>query len=669
MALEDKHISYRIYLVAFSILLMTIGIIFQLTKIQWSQGDYYRKLAKERTVRNFVIPANKGNVYSADGSLLATSIPNYNIRFDAMAPKGDAFDKNVNSLSDSLSKMLGKPSSFYNTQLRMARSNKNRYLLIARDLSYTEYTKIKSFPLFNLGANKGGIITEQVTVREHPIGKIAERTIGYDRIDENGIRVGKGLEWSFRKYLNGKDGKVMKQKIAKGQWKPIRDVNEVDPQDGYDVISTIDVYIQDIAHHALLKQLKQFKAEHGCVIVMETKTGKIKAISNLGKLKEADSTYFETQNYAIAESHEPGSTFKLVDMIALLDDNKIDTSAVFDSKGGVIDYRGHKVRDSHEGGYGKISLARGFEVSSNTIMVQAVYENYKNNPKEFVDRIDRMGLNKPLGLPFQGEGKPYIPQPGDKHWSAISLPWMAFGYGVSVTPLQTLTLYNAVANNGEMVKPQFVSEIKEWNNVIKKYDKQVVNTKICSDETIKKLKAVLQNVVKKGTGSKLYSKDFSMAGKTGTAQANYGTNRGNDKHYISSFVGYFPADHPKYSCIVVVHKPNTSGNNYYGADVAGPVFKRIAQKIFTDSPSTNEIKNLNKKISKQELAYEDYKINLTTEMKVIPNLKGMTGMDAVALLENLKLKVKVIGIGKVKKQSIPAGQALDTNKTIILELS
>ena len=669
MALEDKHISYRIYLVAFSILLMTIGIIFQLTKIQWSQGDYYRKLAKERTVRNFVIPANKGNVYSADGSLLATSIPNYNIRFDAMAPKGDAFDKNVNSLSDSLSKMLGKPSSFYNTQLRMARSNKNRYLLIARDLSYTEYIKIKSFPLFKLGANKGGIITEQETVREHPIGKIAERTIGYDRIDEKGIRVGKGLEWSFRKYLNGKDGKVMKQKIAKGQWKPIRDVNEVDPQDGYDVISTIDVYIQDIAHHALLKQLKQFKAEHGCVIVMETKTGKIKAISNLGKLKETDSTYFETQNYAIAESHEPGSTFKLVDMIALLDDNKIDTSAVFDSKGGIIDYRGHKVRDSHEGGYGKISLARGFEVSSNTIMVQAVYENYKNNPQQFIDRIVSMGLDKPLGLPFQGEGKPIVHKPGEKGWNRNTLPWMAFGYSVAMTPLQTLTLYNAVANNGEMVKPQFVSEIKEWNNVIKKYDKQVINPKICSAETIKKLKAVLQNVVKKGTGAKLYSKDFSMAGKTGTAQANYGTNRGNDKHYISSFVGYFPADYPKYSCIVVVHKPNTSGNNYYGADVAGPVFKRIAQKIFTDSPSTNEITNLNKKITKQELAYDDYKINATTEIKVIPNVKGMTGMDAVALLENLKLKVKVIGIGKVKKQSIPAGQALDTNKTIILELS
>ena len=501
MAIEDKHISYRIYLVAFSILLMAIAITFKLTKIQWSEGDFYRKLAKERTVRNFVIPANKGNIYSADGSLLATSIPNYNIRFDAVAPKEAAFEKNVKPLADSLAQLLGKPSSFYHTQLRIARTNKNRYLLIASDLSYTDYIKIKSFPLFNLGANKGGMITEQETVRKHPIGQIAERTIGYDRIDENKIRVGKGIEWSFRNYLNGKDGKVLKQKIAKGQWKPIRDVNEIDPQDGYDVISTLDVYIQDIAHHALLKALTEFKAEHGCVVVMETKTGKIKAISNLGKLKETDSTYFETTNYAIAESHEPGSTFKLVDMIALLDDHKVDTSKIYNRKGGLILFSNkYKVEDSHRDGPQIISLARGFEISSNTVLVQAVYENYKNNPKQFVDRIDRMGLNKPLGLSIQGEGKPYIPQPTDKTWSAISLPWMAFGYGVSVTPLQTLTLYNAIANNGEMVKPQFVSEIKEWNKTIKKFNKQVINPKICSDETVKKLKVVLENVVKKGDG-------------------------------------------------------------------------------------------------------------------------------------------------------------------------
>jgi len=670
MAIVDKQITYRIYLVAFTIFLVAIAIVVKLTNIQWVQGDALRELAKKETVKSFVIPANKGNIYSADGSLLATSIPNYQIRFDAVAPKSEVFEKNIHSLSDSLSKMLGKPRSFYQLILRKARANKSRYLLVARDLSYTEYIRIKSFPLFNQGAFEGGMIVEQETIRKHPIGEIAERTIGYERITPEGKPDGKGIEWSFRKYLNGKDGKVLKQKIAKGQWKPIRDVNEIDPQDGYDVISTIDVYIQDIAHHALLKQLKEFKAEHGCVVVMETKTGKIKAISNLGKLKESDSTYFETTNYAITESHEPGSTFKLVDLIALLDDKKVDTSKVYNRQGGLILFSNkYKVEDSHRDGPQIISLARGFEISSNTIMVQAVYENYKNNPQEFVDRIDRMGLNKPLGLPFQGEGKPYIPQPKDKEWSAISLPWMAFGYGVSVTPLQTLTLYNAVANNGEMVKPQFVSEIKEWNKTIKRYDKQIINTKICSSETNKKIRAVLQNVVKRGTASKLYSKDFSMAGKTGTAQAGYGKNGGADKHYISSFVGFFPAENPKYSCIVVVHKPNTSGNNYYGADVAGPVFKRIAQKIFTDTPSSNEIKNLNKKNTKQEIAFNDYYAKSQLDIKVIPNLKGMSGMDAIALLENLKMKVKVIGVGKVKKQSIQPGEALNKNQTIILELS
>ncbi len=668
MAVEDKNISYRIYLVAFAIFLMAIAVTVKLTNIQWVEGDYYRKLAKERTVKNFVIPANKGNIYSSDGSLLATSIPNYTIRFDAVTPKAEDFEKNIAPLSDALSKLLNKSSSYFQDVLRKARDNKNRYTLIAEDLSYTQYAAIKAFPLFEKGANKGGIIVEQKTVREHPIGIIAERTIGYDRIDEYGLQKRVGIEGAFGKYLNGKDGKVLKQKIAKGQWKPIRDINEVDPQDGYDVISTLDVYIQDIAHHALLKQLEEYGAEHGCVVVMETKTGHVKAISNLGRDVKSGN-YYETINYAVAESHEPGSTFKLVDMIALLDDNKIDTSKVYDSRGGVVTYRGDKVRDSHEGGYGKISLAKGFEVSSNTIMVQAVYENYKNNPQQFVDRVNNLGLNKPLGLPFQGEGKPIVHQTSDKNWNPNILPWMAFGYSVAITPLQTLTLYNAVANNGEMVKPQFVSEIKEWNKTIKKFDKQVINPKICSEATIKKLKALLENVVKRGTGSKLYSKDFSMAGKTGTAQANYGTNGGNDKHYISSFVGFFPADNPKYSCIVVVHKPNTSLNNYYGADVAGPVFKRIAQKIFTDAPSTNEIKNLDKKIEKQDVKYQEYYAKADKIKDTIPNVKGMSGMDAVALLGNLGIKVKIKGIGKVKNQSIPAGGKITKNTTIILELS
>jgi len=668
MGIEDKNTSYRIYLVALGIFLMAMAITIKLTNIQWVHGAHYRKLAKDLTVKMFVIHANKGNIYSSDGSLLATSIPNYTIRFDAVVPKEELFEKNVKPLSESLGKLFRKPSSYYEAILRKARNTSNRYTLIADKLSYTEYSKIKQFPMFEKGSNKGGIIVEQKPVRVHPIGQIAERTIGYDKINEDGVRKQVGIEGAFGKYLNGKDGKVLKQKIAKGQWKPIRDRNDLDPQDGYDVISSIDVYIQDIAHHALLKQLQDYNAEHGCVVVMETKTGQIKAISNLGKSASSD-TYFETENYAIKEAHEPGSTFKLVDLIALLDDKKVDTSKIYDRKGGLIKYYGKDVEDSHRGGTQKISLGRGMEISSNTVMVQAVYENYRNNPKQFIDRIDRMGLNKPLGLPIQGEGTPVIPHPADKRWSAIALPWMAFGYGVAVTPLQTLTLYNAIANNGEMIKPQFVSEIKEWSKTIKKYDKEVINSKICSDETVKKIQAVLKNVVEKGTGKSLYSKDFSMAGKTGTAQANYGTNGGNDKHYISSFVGYFPAENPKYSCIVVVHKPDARNKGYYGADVAGPVFKRIAQKIFTDAPSTNEIKNLNKKIAVQEKNYRDSDPKAQTVKNTIPNLKGMPGMDAVALLGNLGVKVKVKGIGKVKKQSIPAGGTISKNTLLLLELS
>ncbi len=651
------------YLVVFIMFMMAILVMIKLNNIQWVEGDSLRKLAKERTVRNFTIPANKGNVYSSDGSLLATSIPEYVIRFDALSPSNDDFNENISALSDSLASYFGKSSGYYESKLKKARANKNRYFLVARELSYSDYLRIKSFPLFKKGPYRGGIIVEQKTVREHPIGKVAQRTIGYERTNDDGTPNGKGLEYAYREYLNGANGHRMMQKIAKNQWKPINDNNELEPQDGLDIISTIDVYIQDIAHHALLKQLEYYEADHGCVVVMETKTGEVKAISNLGRAK--DGSYYETQNYAVAESHEPGSTFKLLDLIALLDDKKADTSSVYDSNGGVIEFYNRKVRDSHKGGYGKISLAKGFEVSSNTILVQAVYDAYKDNPKQFVDRVNSYGLNKPLGLQLIGEGKPIIHQPGTKGWSGVSLPWMAFGYGVSLTPLQTLSLYNAVANDGVMVKPLFVKEIKEWSTTVKKFDTEIIHPKIASDEALIKVRKVLENVVKRGTGSKLYSKDFSMAGKTGTAQANY---RDKSKlHYVSSFVGYFPADQPKYSCIVVVHKPNVAAG-YYGADVAGPVFKRIAQKIYTDSPPTNHIKNIDAKVKSLEDNYASYYKKSQKETSLIPNVKGMVAMDAIALLENLGLTVNVKGNGKVKMQSIKAGEKISKNQVIILEL-
>lgn len=656
---NDNIISYRLAFVVVCVVAFAFAIAIKLFNIQWVGGDYYRKLAKQRTVKNFEIPANKGNIYSSDGSLLATSVPEYTIRFDAVTPSEENFEKYYVALSDSLAKLVGKSSGEFQRDLRKAKNTKNRYFLVAKKLTFTEYMRVKEFPLFKLGANKGGIIAEQQTVRKHPVGLIANRTIGYER-DGN---QGKGLEYAFRKYLNGTNGHHWMQKIAKNQWKPISDVNELDPVDGYDVISTIDVFIQDIAHHALLKQLEFYKADHGCVVVMETNTGYIKAISNLGKSE--DGSYFETQNYALTESHEPGSTFKLMDLIALIDDKKADTSSVYNSNGGIVTIQGRPVKDSNHHGYGIASLAKGFEVSSNTILVQATYQAYKNNPWQFINRINSYGLNKKQGLQIKGEGQPVIPQPGAKNWYGTTLPWMAFGYGVSMTPLQTLSLYNAVANDGKMVKPIFVSEIKEWSKTIKKYDPQVINPKICSDETLLKVRKVLENVVKNGTGKSLYSADFSMAGKTGTAQVNYSKA---EMSYASSFVGYFPADQPKYSCIVVVHNPDKS-KGYYGADVAGPVFKRIAQKIFTDVPNTNKFTNIKLKSKKQEVLYSEFEKKSQGNTNKVPNVKGMAGMDAVSLLENLGFKVKFIGVGKVKKQSINPGETFKKNQIITIELS
>ena len=669
MTPNNSSITYRIYIVALVIFLMAIAIIVKLTNIQWVHGDQYLKLAKQNTIKTFVVPANKGSIYSSDGSLLAISIPEYTIAFNATIPSDKNFNEKVDSLSTSLSKLFGKPKSYYNSILTKSKQLKRRYVVIQNKVNYSNFMLVKKMPLFNLGSYKSGLIADLHTIRAYPLGNIAQRTVGYTSIDNKGNSISVGIEGSYDNYLNGKDGKILKQKIAHGEYKPIRDENEVEPIDGYDVISTIDVYIQDIAHHALLDALKKFDAEHGCVIVMESKTGYVKAIANLGK--GTDSKYYEQLNYAVREKGEPGSTFKLVDMIALLEDKKVDTTKVYDRKGGLITYFGKDVVDSHRDGIQKVTLAQGFEMSSNTVMVQAVYENYKNNPKQFIDRINAMGLNKPLGLSLKGEGIPIIPQPKTSQWNGLSLPWMAFGYGVEVTPLQTLTLYNAIANNGEMVKPQFVSEIKEWNKTIKRFDKQVTNPKICSDETIKKLKAILKNVVKIGTAKSIYSKDFSMAGKTGTAQGNYAVNGGADKHYISSFVGFFPVEHPKYTCIVVVHKPSTVNGNYYGADVAGPVFKKISQKIFTDSPTTLDIKDLNKKIAKQENQYNEYSLKAQNDNNKVPNVKGMPGMDAIALLENmgLKIKLKGNGVGKVKSQSILAGQPIIRNSVIELQLN
>lgn len=661
MSVASKNILNRLYVVVLVFLVIAMFIIYKLFSIQYIQGDKYRELALERTVKKDIIKANRGSIYADDGSLLATSVPKYDIRFDAVTVSQDNFTKNITSLCDSLALMFGENRSYYKAKLKKARIHKNRYTLIARDLGYSDYIRIKGFPIFNLGAYKGGIIVEQHTIREHPIAGVARRTIGWQGS-------GAGIEGAYgRDYLEGIDGERLKQKIAKGQYKPINDENEIEPKNGLDVVSTLNVNIQDIAHHALLAQLEKFEAEHGTVVVMETKTGEVKAISNLKRNSKGG--YSEKLNHAVGESHEPGSTFKLMVMVAALEDKAIDSSTVVDTENGVLTFYGKHVRDSRKGGYGKISAARAFEVSSNTGFVKIVQRGFKDNPERFVNRLYNMGLNEKLGLSIKGEGRPLIPHPNDKMWSGISLPWMAYGYGVSLTPLQTLTFYNAIANNGEMVKPRFVKEIRDFKSKkpIKVFEKEILNPKICSDETVGKVKEMMKNVVVRGTATNIYSKDFSMAGKTGTCTTDYG-DKSAKKQYIASFSGYFPADNPKYSCIVVIHKPNTA-IGYYGNVVAAPVFKKIAKKIYTDTPLVDEVDvsfSENSVLNKEYSAYQEKsRKNYTT----VPDVVGMSGMDAISFLENLGLKVRVKGNGKVKKQSLNVGEKISVAKEIILELS
>ena len=665
MPIEEKNILNRLYFVAGCMLIFAIAVAVKLGNIQMVDGDKYRDLAEKNTTKNFVIPANRGNLYADDGSLLATSVPKYDIRFDAVTVSAENFKKYLDPLSKELSIMFGKSISYYQNLFRKARANKNRYMLVAQNLGYSNYIKVKRMPLFNLGPYQGGIIVDQRTVREHPMGKIAERTVGNQRKDKPGY-YSVGLEGAYDEFLRGKEGRRLKQKIAKGQWKPVYDDNEVEPQDGYDIISTINVNIQDIAHHALLKQLEHHEAEHGTVIVMEVATGEIKAISNLGRTTNGN--YYEKLNYAIGESHEPGSTFKVMALMAALEDKVIDTATVVDTKEGVKTFYNRKIYDSHRGGYGEISAAKALEVSSNIGLATIIDENYSETPNKFIDQLKKWHLTEKTGVAIKGEGTPFIPEPGHSKWSKNALPSIAYGYNLRLTPLQTLNFYNTIANGGVMVRPRFIKEIRAWDRKVETYDTEIIDPKICSEKTIKEIQEILKNVVKYGTGKSLYSEDFSMAGKTGTAQTEYWmADWEENKRYISSFVGYFPAENPKYSCIVVIHKPSLK-TGYYGADVSGPVFKRIAQKIFTDAPFIIEVEDIDDQDPDMQKDYASFYDKIQLRFEKVPNVRGMAGMDAVSLLENLGLKVKVVGNGTVKYQSLEPGEIIGNGNQIVLNL-
>lgn len=662
---KQKNMLSRGYLVVFVLFILGTSVGYRLVSLQLTQGEKYRGLAEKRSIKNVEVLPVRGNIYAKDGSLLATSVSKYSIHFDAVTVSESVFQEHLSALSDSLSILLGSSSNYYTKMLRNARSKGSRYQLIARRLSYPQYQRIRQFPMFRLGGVRGGFIVERQFIRDLPLGKMAERTIGYEQRNPNGTYVKVGLEGAYGVPLRGQSGRQLRQRIANGQWKPLTNDYQQEPVDGLDVWTTIDTNLQDVAHHALLGALEEYEAEHGSVLVMETKTGAVRAIANLGRTK--NNTYFERLNYAVGEAHEPGSTFKLFALMAALEDKVIDTTTMVDTEKGKLTFYGkYHVRDSKRGGYGVIPVSQVFERSSNTGIVKLIHENYKENPAQFTDRLLAMGIDKPLGLAISGEGTPKIPHPKDADWDGLDLPWMAFGYGVSLTPLQTLSYYNAIANNGELVSPRFVSSVRSLDGkLVKSFPKKVLNPAICSSETRSKLHKLMEGVVKNkwGTAHNIYDKKLSIAGKTGTCQVDYTTD---NVQYISSFVGYFPVENPTYSCIVVVHKPNKK-IGYYGNVVAAPVFKKIAEAVIHNIPDESTIE-----LHKIAALTHQNQIPNSTELlnsERMPDVRGWTAMEAVAVLENLGVSVTLKGKGKVLRQSQKPGMQLKKNQTVTLTLT
>lgn len=562
-------------------LMFGLGIGYKLFHLQFIDGDKYRKIAEEKTLKSFVVNSSRGNIFSEDGSLLATSTTKFDVFFDSKTVPNHIFKSEIQSLSIELSKILGDDDVKWLNNFREAKNNNNRYLPIIKNIDLDKVNEFKKLPIFKYGSIKGGLIIEKKIKREYPLGKVAERTIGYEKIDKDGDYWGVGLEHAYGSFLRGKNGKMTKRKISNGQWKVLESNLNKDPIDGLDINTTLNTYMQDVVHDYLLEQTEKYEADHSTAVLMEVATGKIRAISNFGRTDQGK--YYEKLNYAVGESIEPGSTFKLMTIIAALEDQVIDTLQMIDTENGEIDFYGFKVKDSRKGGYGQINAMDIFRLSSNTGIVKIISEAYKNQSEKFVDRLFNMGLNNSLDIEIKGEPRPKIPHPLDSDWNGLSLPWMSYGYGVSLTPLQILSFYNAVANDGIMVKPTFLESSNKLGALKKNtFKKQILNPSICSKETLSIVKKMLYDVVhhKNGTAKNIKSNNIKIAGKTGTAQVGYGTDK---VDYISSFVGYFPAENPKYSCIVVINKPNKN-KGYYGSDVAAPVFKRIAEKISSRNP-------------------------------------------------------------------------------------
>lgn len=684
--------------------------------IQFKEGAEWKAKAEAFNTQVHEIQAVRGNIFDINGNLLATSLPYYEVAVDINAPSIDKklFEAKVDSLGTMIADLFkDKSAKQYIKLLRKARKSGDRYVVLKRNVPFKDLQTLKTFPIFKKG-KRGGLVTLQTNKRERPFKMLAARTIGMAREGVKPV----GLEGAYDTLLKGISGQRLMQKIAGDVWRPINDENEVEPKDGSDLYTTIDINIQDVAENALMNTLIKNKASHGCAILMEVKTGEIKAIANLTRDGKDSSAYSESLNYAIGYATEPGSTFKLASYLAVMDDYNISLDEKIQVGNGEVTYYNKTIKDAHAPESPVLTLKRAFEVSSNVAAAKTIVKYYSKNPQQYINKLKSFHLNEKLGLAIPGEANPLIKETKSKDWSGLSLPQISYGYESLITPLQTLTLYNAIANDGKMVKPRFEREIKHNGKTVKTFSTEVIAEQIVKPSTVKKAKEMLEGVVQNGSGKGLNITAFKVGGKTGTAQiAKTGVKRGSgktaygdvgDRNYQASFVGYFPADKPLYTCIVIINSP--SNGIYYGGLVAGPVFKEIAEKVYSSSldflePINNKQNLLTKapgsikskndemviaskalKLPTKSNATEDGYVsrnpsdstrislqtnNLESQLKngIVPNLNGLSAKDALFLLENSGFHVKLYGMGSVKKQSIEAGQKFNKGDKITLILS
>ena len=696
-----KGIFLRVYLSFVVIGIFALSIFFRIIYIQYVEGDRLIQQAQKQSFREKVVKAIRGNIYSEKNELLATSVPMYNLYWDAKVVSPKVFNEGIDSLAYQFHQLFPlTPEAVYKKRFTEAYHKEQRYFRIARKVDYAQLKKIKQMPILGLSKYKGGLIIEKYERRKRPYKKLAKRTIGiYNNVKKTYVV---GIEGAYNDVLKGEDGMRLEQRVA-GGWRPIYSQAGPlsEPKNGDDVITSINVNIQDVAESSLERQLRKHHADWGCVVLMEVKTGAVKAIANL-KLDTLSGGYTESFNFAIGTALEPGSTFKLPSLMVALEDQKVQPDDIIHTGNGEMEYKGRKMRDSHKGGFGDLTVKQVLEHSSNIGVFKIILAAYENNPQQYIDGLYRMGLNKPLGLEIKGEAKPYIKNPQDKTWSGISLPWMSIGYEMAVTPMQILTFYNAVANDGVMVKPRFVNSISRTGKNIKEFEPVILNKKIASDRVIKIAHEMLEGVVQEGTATILKSSPYPVAGKTGTAQTNY-SNRQKRRRYRASFVGYFPADNPRYSIIVVIHNPK--GPVYYASQLTVPVFKDIADKIYArdleiqehdkvftgfSAPASlygdqNVIRSIYNQLGYQPSTpdpnalwcaavakKEEKKVGVyirNYHPGILPSLKGLNARDAIFFLESLGYYVNISGYGKVVSQSIPAGTRVQKGAEINITLN